>query len=90
MAETISSVANTVFGNYRLVVQRVTNGANSSTADVATGLTYVEFGVVQPLFGSASGSFAVNQTNAGTSTAGTVAYKSGTSAGSYIFYSFGY
>lgn len=89
MAETISNVVNTVFGNFRVSVQRVTNGANSSTADVPTELSYVDFAVVQPLHGSAAPTLKTNVTNAATATNGTVAIKSGTSAASMLLISFG-
>ena len=90
MAETISNIVNTVMGNYRVVVQKVTNGASSATADVHTGLNYVEFSEYQPFKGGAQGSIELNKTVAGTSTLGTVAITSGTSAGSGHLISYGY
>lgn len=90
MAETISNVVNTVMGNYRVVVQNVTQGANSATADVPTGLNFVEFATYQEYKAGAHMSIVKNQTVAGTATLGTVALTSGTSAGSGQLISYGY
>lgn len=89
MAETISHIVDSVKGNHRVVVKKVTNGANSNTADVPTGLNYVDYCIVTPLIGAAMPSVAVNSTVAGTATLGTIGLKSGTSAASYHVVAYG-
>lgn len=90
MAETVSHIADSVQGNYRVVVKKVTNGTSSNTADVSTGLTFVQYCIVNPLIGAAMPSIAINSTVAGTSTGGTIGLKSGTSAASYNVIAYGY
>lgn len=90
MAALTSGVANTVFGNYRVIVQKITTDTDTATMDVSTGLNFVEWAVVQELGAGKHPSITLNTTNAGTATLGTVAIKSATTLGSHHLISFGY
>lgn len=83
MAETVSHLADAI-ANQRSRQFKVTMGTSSNTADLVTGLKAIYKVVATPLNGAAYPTYVIGATVAGTSTVGTVAIKSGTSAASYL------
>lgn len=89
MAATVSHIAYSVSGNQRTETYKITFGTSSATADLPTGLSKVAYAIVNPLQGSALPSMRFNSAVAGTATGGTIAFHSGTSAGSYVVVAYG-